>query len=110
MTPISADGPDKGKGRAPPEQLAPPSGSGAPVLSGNIGSSSAGAQAGHSNRRTVGGVQIETRCANMYFLDQIRFDTEHIIAILVETPLMNLSPRLLYASATFRPKHNLNVF
>lgn len=50
----------KGKARAP-EQLAPPSGtSSAAGLSGNIGSISGGAAA-KGSRRTVGGVQVETR-------------------------------------------------
>ena len=53
---------DKGKGRAP-EQLAAPSGSNYPhtPVSGNIGSASAGATTSSSARRTVGGVQVETR-------------------------------------------------
>ena len=53
---------DKGKGRAP-EQLAAPSGSNYPhtPVSGNIGSASAGATASSTARRTVGGVQVETR-------------------------------------------------
>lgn len=53
----------KGKARAP-EQLAPPSGtSSAAGLSGNIGSISGGAAAAAAkgSRRTVGGVQVETR-------------------------------------------------
>lgn len=52
----------KGKARAP-EQLAPPSGtSSAAGLSGNIGSISGGAAAAaKGSRRTVGGVQVETR-------------------------------------------------
>ena len=49
--------PDKGKARAP-EQLAPPSGSGS--ISGNIGTPVNGS-ASQSNRRTVGGVRVETR-------------------------------------------------
>lgn len=55
--------PDKGKSRAPPEQLAPPSGTGgapqSPTVSGNIGTSSSGSQRGA--RKTFGGVQVETR-------------------------------------------------
>jgi len=57
---------DKGKApaRYEPEQLAPPSAGtraqGSLSLSGNIGSSSSGAQRG--SRQNVGGVQVETRC------------------------------------------------
>jgi hypothetical protein len=62
---------DKGKGRAPPEQLAPPSAPGArsqsPNLSGNIGSSDARrGPAGPGARRTIGGVQVETRYDNVF--------------------------------------------
>lgn len=57
--------PDKGKSRAPTEQLAPPSSGGAPrspSLSGNIGSSSTpNVGGGRGARKTVGGVQVETR-------------------------------------------------
>ncbi|KAF4596330.1 hypothetical protein EYR40_007983 [Pleurotus pulmonarius] len=64
--------PDKGKGRSrEPEQLAEPSGNGgmaSPMLSGNIGSTPAGAP--RPNRRTVGGVQVETRYTGMDTLDE----------------------------------------
>jgi hypothetical protein len=58
--------PDKGKGRAPPEQLAPPSGAGgrplSPSVSGNIGTSNTnGAGGGRGARKTLGGMQVETR-------------------------------------------------
>jgi hypothetical protein len=51
---------DKGKRPGPPpEQLAPPgTTSGAPGLSGSIGSSP---QPGQTTRKTVGGVKVETR-------------------------------------------------
>lgn len=57
----------KGKGRAAPEQLAPPSGAGqvpqGAGLSGNIGAppTNGGPRAA---RQTVGGVQVETRCVS----------------------------------------------
>ncbi|TFK92689.1 Yip1-domain-containing protein [Polyporus arcularius HHB13444] len=57
---------DKGKARAP-EQLAPPSGS--PSLSGNIGTPVNGSGA-PSNRRSVGGVQVETRYSGVDTLDE----------------------------------------
>ena len=50
-------GQDKGKARAP-EQLAPP---GSSSLSGNIGTPVNGSAPPPSNRRSVGGVQVETR-------------------------------------------------
>lgn len=62
--------PDKGKGRAPPEQLALPSGNGgqgpmqSPGVSGRIGTpvpNGNGGSGGRGARRTVGGVQVETR-------------------------------------------------
>jgi protein YIPF6 len=58
--------PDKGKARAPPEQLAPPgtfngTPSGQPPgLSGNIGSGSGGGVP-RADRQTIGGVRVETR-------------------------------------------------
>jgi hypothetical protein len=63
--------PSKGKGRAPPEQLAPP-GAGSrpqsPNVSGNIGSSNAnGNVGGTAARRTIGGVQVETRYDIIFF-------------------------------------------
>ncbi|KAF7973511.1 hypothetical protein HWV62_15026 [Athelia sp. TMB] len=63
----------KGKGRAAPEQLAPPSGAGqAPQgagLSGNIGAppTNGGPRAA---RQTVGGVQVETRYTGLDTLDE----------------------------------------
>ncbi|KAI0775165.1 Yip1-domain-containing protein [Trametes elegans] len=62
---------DKGKARAP-EQLAPPSGSGAAAVSGNIGTPVSGAAPGgqHANRRLVGGVQVETRYTGVDTLDE----------------------------------------
>ncbi|RPD74854.1 Yip1-domain-containing protein [Lentinus tigrinus ALCF2SS1-7] len=57
---------DKGKARAP-EQLAPPSGS--PSLSGNIGTPVNGSGA-PSSRRSVGGVQVETRYTGADTLDE----------------------------------------
>jgi protein YIPF6 len=63
--------PGKGKGRAPPEQLAPPSGAGgrpqSPNVSGNIGSTNANGNVGAGTRRTIGGVQVETRYESIYF-------------------------------------------
>lgn len=60
--------PDKGKSRAPPEQLAPPSGAGgrpqSPSVTGNIGGSSqsgGSGSGGRGGRRSVGGVQVEQR-------------------------------------------------
>lgn len=56
-----ADAPNKGKSRAQ-DQLAQPTGSIPPgAVSGNIGSSSGGNTNRPSTRRTVGGVQVETR-------------------------------------------------
>jgi len=70
---IAAQLPDKGKGRAPPEQLAPPSAAGgrpqSPNISGNIGSSDRTAGSGDS-RRTIGGVQVETRYTGVDTLDE----------------------------------------
>ncbi|KAL0954507.1 hypothetical protein HGRIS_003474 [Hohenbuehelia grisea] len=63
--------PDKGKGRAHEEQLAPPSGTAAPSsprLSGNIGSTPQGAP--RSARRTIGGVQVENRYTGVDTLDE----------------------------------------
>ncbi|OCH95349.1 Yip1-domain-containing protein [Obba rivulosa] len=62
-------GQDKGKARAP-EQLAPPSGSGysGASISGNIGSTTNGGP--KSSRRTVGGVQVETRYTGADTLDE----------------------------------------
>ncbi|KAK7690678.1 hypothetical protein QCA50_005777 [Cerrena zonata] len=67
-SPVSATV-DKGKGRAP-EQLAAPSGSNYPhtPVSGNIGSSVGAAPS--SARRTVGGVQVETRYTGVDTLDE----------------------------------------
>jgi hypothetical protein len=67
--------PDKGKGRAQPEQLAPPSSAGgrpqSPNVSGNIGSSNAnGGAGGKGARRTFGGVQVETRYTGVDTLDE----------------------------------------
>jgi hypothetical protein len=67
--------PDKGKSRAPPEQLAPPSGAGgspqSPIVTGNIGSSSGGGSGGQTGaRRTFGGVQVETRYTGVDTLDE----------------------------------------
>ncbi|OBZ72526.1 Protein YIP4 [Grifola frondosa] len=61
--------PDKGKARAP-EQLAPPSSAAfaSSSLSGNIGSAANGAP--HAARRTVGGVQVETRHTGVDTLDE----------------------------------------
>ncbi|PIL35511.1 hypothetical protein GSI_02239 [Ganoderma sinense ZZ0214-1] len=59
--------PDKGKGRAP-EQLAPPSASAA--VSGNIGTPVNGSGAPPSNRRSVGGVRVETRYTGTDTLDE----------------------------------------
>jgi len=63
---------DKGKGRAA-DQLAPPSGrangSSSPTLSGNIGSNTNGGGP-KSARRTVGGVQVETRYSGVDTLDE----------------------------------------
>ncbi|KII85054.1 hypothetical protein PLICRDRAFT_166551 [Plicaturopsis crispa FD-325 SS-3] len=61
--------PDKGKNRAP-EQLAQPSGNIASPsgISGNIGSSTGGPA--KSARRTVGGVQVETRYSGVDTLDE----------------------------------------
>ena len=45
----------KGKARAPPEQLAPPT--------GRIGSTStSGGMGGGPNRQKIGGISVETRC------------------------------------------------
>ncbi|KAL1949530.1 hypothetical protein VTO73DRAFT_8411 [Trametes versicolor] len=70
-SPLSPNPVDKGKARAP-EQLASPSGSGGANLSGNIGApingSASGGQA--SNRRTVGGVQVESRYTGVDTLDE----------------------------------------
>lgn len=55
---------DKGKQRAPPEQLAPPGTSGQSTsagLSGNIGSSPNPQRQQAGSVRTVGGVKVETR-------------------------------------------------
>ncbi|KAI0058167.1 Yip1-domain-containing protein [Artomyces pyxidatus] len=59
--------PDKGKGRAP-DQLAPPSGSPLPGVSGNIGSSSDASN--RPARQTLGGVQVETRYTGIDTLDE----------------------------------------
>ncbi|KAI0649065.1 Yip1-domain-containing protein [Trametes meyenii] len=69
--PISPVPGDKGKARAP-EQLAPPSGSGAASVSGNIGTPVEGSSSGRqrSNRRIVGGVQVETRYTGADTLDE----------------------------------------
>ncbi|KAI0671791.1 Yip1-domain-containing protein [Trametes maxima] len=69
--PISPVPGDKGKARAP-EQLAPPSGSGSASVSGNIGTPVEGSSSGvqRSNRRTVGGVQVETRYTGVDTLDE----------------------------------------
>jgi len=85
---------DKGKSRArQPEQLAAPSGSAggssSPGLSGNIGSSG---DTNRPNRRTVGGVQVETRCV-MYahcMLAYIPIDCSPDIRVLI--PWMNPLP------------------
>ncbi|CAL1716665.1 unnamed protein product [Somion occarium] len=68
-TPLSATAADKGKGRAA-EQLATPSGSDYPrtPVSGNIGSGPNGVPP--SSRRTVGGVQVETRYTGVDTLDE----------------------------------------
>ncbi|KAI0367812.1 Yip1-domain-containing protein [Pilatotrama ljubarskyi] len=70
-SPHSLGAPDKGKTRAP-EQLAPPSGSGAAGVSGNIGTPVNGSAAGgqQSNRRMVGGVRVETRYTGVDTLDE----------------------------------------
>ncbi|KAI0833533.1 Yip1-domain-containing protein [Trametes gibbosa] len=62
---------DKGKARAP-EQLAPPSASGGASVSGNIGTPVNGPPGGgqRPNRRTVGGVQVETRYTGVDTLDE----------------------------------------
>ncbi|KAI5122901.1 hypothetical protein M0805_007579 [Coniferiporia weirii] len=62
---------DKGKQRAP-DQLAPPgSSSNAAPLSGNIGSPANGSGATpKGSRRTVGGVQVETRYSGVDTLDE----------------------------------------
>jgi len=65
-----ADAGVKGKARAP-EQLAPSSGTpNAAGVSGNIGSTSGGATAPTGSRRTVGGVQVETRYSGVDTLDE----------------------------------------
>ncbi|THH12292.1 hypothetical protein EW146_g7754 [Bondarzewia mesenterica] len=64
----SAPAQDKGKGRAP-EQLAPPSTSPRPAVSGNIGSSTGGSGQA-STRQTVGGVRVETRFTGVDTLDE----------------------------------------
>ena len=62
-TPHSA-GYDKGKTRAPEQLATPSSASNFPhtPVTGNIGSAPNGAP--KSNRRMVGGVQVETRCVS----------------------------------------------
>ncbi|KAI0787606.1 Yip1-domain-containing protein [Fomes fomentarius] len=59
--------PDKGKARAS-EQLAPPSGSAS--VSGNIGTAVNGSTPQQANRRTVGGVRVETRYTGADTLDE----------------------------------------
>ncbi|RXW21765.1 hypothetical protein EST38_g4085 [Candolleomyces aberdarensis] len=74
LTPAPATpraGVDKGKAasRYEPEQLAPSSNAASgSTLSGNIGTSSQGAQ--RSNRQTLGGVQVETRYTGVDTLDE----------------------------------------
>ncbi|KAI0635977.1 Yip1-domain-containing protein [Trametes polyzona] len=70
-SPHSPAAADKGKARAP-EQLAPPSGSGSANVSGNIGTPVNGsAPSGQrANRRTVGGVRVETRYTGVDTLDE----------------------------------------
>lgn len=92
---------DKGKARAP-EQLAHPSGS--PSISGNIGTPLNGS-APSSNRRSLGGVQVETRCVlalahvlavRVLLISGCRYTGVDTLDEPIMTTIVSVSQRIVY--------------